>query len=379
MEVTSVEAVPLRRDLDERFANAQKWIDSREYCLVRVEADDGTVGWGECWGPVAGSRELLERRVGPWLVGRDPRAVERLHDELVFDLRSAYHSTVPTGVVSGVDVALWDLRGRALGESVASLLGGRRRDEVRAYATGHFFRDVDSFDRLRTAFAEEAAGHVAAGFDAVKVKIGLARHFPEWGAREDVDLVRAVREAVGDDVRVMADANHAYDRATARRVADGLADLDAFFLEEPMPPEQVDAYAALNAAVDVPLAGGECWAFREEFDRVLDAGAVDYVQPDVTSAGGITSTRRAVDAARSAGVQALPHVFGSAVALGASLQVLATVPGDPMLEFDRTPNPIRDELAVDPITNDGNVVRIPDGPGIGVTPDPDVVDRFRAT
>jgi D-galactarolactone cycloisomerase len=267
MEVTSVEAVPLRRELDERFANAQKWIESREYCLVRVEADDGTVGWGECWGPVAGNRELLERRVGPWLVGRDPLAVERVHDELVFDLRSAYHSTVPTGVVSGVDVALWDLKGKALGESVASLLGGRRRDEVRAYATGHFFRDVDSFDRLRELFAEEAAGHVAAGFDAVKVKIGLNRHFPAWGAREDVDLVRAVREAVGDDVRVMADANHAYDRATARRVAEGLADLDAFFFEEPMPPEHVDAYAALNAAVDVPLAGGECWAFREEFGR----------------------------------------------------------------------------------------------------------------
>jgi D-galactarolactone cycloisomerase len=377
MEVTSVEAVPLRRELDERFANAQKWIESREYCLVRVEADDGTVGWGECWGPVAGNRELLERRVGPWLVGRDPLAVERVHDELVFDLRSAYHSTVPTGVVSGVDVALWDLKGKALGESVASLLGGRRRDEVRAYATGHFFRDVDSFDRLRELFAEEAAGHVAAGFDAVKVKIGLNRHFPAWGAREDVDLVRAVREAVGDDVRVMADANHAYDRATARRVAEGLADLDAFFFEEPMPPEHVDAYAALNAAVDVPLAGGECWAFREEFDRVLDAGAVDYVQPDVTSAGGITSTRRAVDAAGGAGVQALPHVFGSAVALGASLQVLATVPGDPMLEFDRTPNPIRDELAVDPTTNDGNVVPIPDRPGIGVAVDPDVVERFR--
>jgi D-galactarolactone cycloisomerase len=296
----------------------------------------------------------------------------------VFDLRSAYHSTIPAGVVSGVDVALWDLKGKALGESVASLLGGRRRDAVRAYATGHFFRDVDSFDRLRELFAEEAAGHVAAGFDAVKVKVGLARHFPAWGAREDVDLVRAVREAVGDDVRVMADANHAYDRATARRVAEGLAALDVHFFEEPMPPEQVDAYAALNAGGDVPVAGGECWAFREEFDRVLEAGAVDYLQPDVTSAGGITSTRRAVDAALSAGVGALPHVFGSAVALGASLQVLATVPGDPMLEFDRTPNPLRDDLAVDPVTNDGNVVPIPDRPGIGVTLDRDVLERFRA-
>lgn len=377
MEIAAVNAVPLQRDLDERFANAQKWIGSREYCLVRIRADDGTTGWGECWGPVAGNRELIDRRVAPWLVGRDPLAVEQIHDDLVFDLRSAYHSSVPAGVVSGVDLALWDLKGKALDSSVASLLGGRRRDDVEAYATGHFFRDVESFDRLCELYAEEAAGHVDAGFDALKVKIGLDRHFPEWGPCEDVDLVRAVRDEVGGDVRVMVDANHAYDRATARRVADGLADLDCLFFEEPMPPERIDGYAALNAGADIPIAGGECWALKPEFDRVVDADAVGYLQPDVTSAGGITSTRRAVETAHAAGVQALPHVFGSAVALAASLQVLATVPGRPMLEFDRTPNPIRDDLAVDPVTNDGSTVPIPEGPGLGVEIDGAVLDRFR--
>lgn len=377
VKIVSVDAVPLRRELDERFANAQKWIESREYCLVRIEADDGTVGWGECWGPIAGNREVLEERVAPWLAGRDPLAVERIHDELVFDLRSAYHSMIPSGVVSGVDIALWDLKGKALGESVTSLLGGRRRGDVDAYATGHFFRDVDSFKRLQELYTEEAVSHVEAGFDALKVKIGLSRHFPEWGPCEDIDLVRTVREAVGEDVQVMADANHAYDRAAARRVSNRLADLDCFFFEEPMPPEQINAYTTLNAATDVPIAGGECWAFQEEFDRVLDAGAVSYLQPDVTSAGGITSTRRAIEAANAAGVQVLPHVFGSAVALAASLQVLATIPGSPMLEFDRTPNPIREDLAVDPIVNDGSVVPIPNRPGIGINIDASVLERFR--
>ena len=376
MQIQGVEANPLRRSLDGRFANAQKWIDSREYCLVRLTASDGTVGWGECWGPVAGNRELLAEYVAPWLEGRDPSYVEQLHDDLVFALRSSYHSHVPTGVVSGVDIALWDLYAKALGEPVSALVGGRRRDAVRAYATGHFFRDVDDFETLVDAIVAEAESHVAAGFDALKNKIGLARHFP-WGTDEDIALVRAIREAVGDDIRLMTDANHAYDRADARRVGRALADLDVHFFEEPIPPRDIDGYAALNDTLDVSLAGGECWAFVHEFDRVMDAGAVDYVQPDVTSAGGITSTRRVATAAHAANLQCLPHVFGSAVALAASLQVLATVPGTPMLEFDRTPNPIREDLATDPIRIEGNSVPIPDRPGIGVEIDGDVLDEYR--
>jgi len=376
MGVASLEAIPLRRDLDERFANAQKWIDSREYCLVRIEADDGTVGWGECWGPTAGNRGIVEEYVAPWLEGRDPRNVEQIHDDLVYRLRSSYHSYVPVSVVGGVDIALWDLHGKAVGEPVSTLIGGRRRDRVRAYATGHFWGDVDDFETLRADVVEEAEGHVAAGFDALKNKIGLARHFG-WGPEKDVELVAAIREAVGDDVRLMTDANHAYDRADARRVGERLADLDVYFFEEPVPPRDVDGYAALNDALSVSLAGGECWAFTHEFDRVLDVGAVDYVQPDVTSAGGITSTRRVATMADAANVGCLPHVFGSAVALAASLQVLATVPGDPMLEFDRTPNPIREDLAVDPITNEGNSVPIRDRPGLGIEIDEDVLAEFR--
>jgi D-galactarolactone cycloisomerase len=376
MRIDSVEAIPLRRELDERFANAQKWISSREYCLVRVETDDGTVGWGECWGPAAGNRELVAEYVGPWLEGRDPRNVETIHRDLRFELESAFHSFVPASVVSGVDIALWDAYGKTVGEPVSRLLGGRRRDEVRAYATGHFFRETDDFADLRAAIVEEAERHVEAGFDALKNKIGLARHFP-WGCEEDIELVRAIREAVGDDVRLMTDANHAYDAADARWVADRLADLDVHFFEEPVPPRAVDTYRRVNRESDVSLAGGECWAFEHEFERVLDAGAVDFVQPDVTSAGGLTTARRVATLAESHDVQCLPHVFGSAVALAASLQVLATVPGDPMLEFDRTPNPIREDLTANSITNDGNAVPIPNGPGLGIDIDEEVLAEFR--
>jgi D-galactarolactone cycloisomerase len=380
MAIEAVEAIPLRRDLGERFAIAQKWISSREYCLVRVVDSDGTEGWGECWGPVAGNRELIEEYVAPWLEGRDPRNVESIHDDLRFDLRASYHSYVPASVVGGVDIALWDLKGKLLGESVASLLGGRARDAVRAYATGHFWPDVDDFDAVREAVVAEAEGHVDAGFDALKNKIGMERHFPDCGRETDVELVRAIREAVGDDVRLMTDANHAYDAADARWVGRRLADLDVHFFEEPVVPRDLDAYERLNDALDLSLAGGECWAFLDRFDEVIDRGCVDFVQPDVTSAGGLTSTRRIASLADARNVTCLPHVFGSAVALGASLQLIATLQGPPapMLEFDRTPNPIREDLVVDPITDDGGEVPIPDRPGIGVEIDRDVLADFRA-
>ncbi|QLG63459.1 mandelate racemase/muconate lactonizing enzyme family protein [Halorarum salinum] len=379
MEIEDVEAVPIRRELDGRFANAQKWIGSREYCLVRVTAADGTVGWGECWGPVAGNREVIEEYVAPWLRGREVEGVEQVHDDLRFALRSSYHSYLPVSALSGVDIALWDLYGKRLGVPAAELLGGRRREAVPAYATGHFWPDVDSFEAVRESVVEEAVGHVEAGFGALKNKIGMTRHpeFP-YGWEEDVELVRAIREAVGDDVLLATDANHAYDRATAERVGHALADFDVHFFEEPIEPRRLDGYVDLNAAIEVPVAGGECWAFEGGFEEVVRRGGVAYAQPDVTSAGGLTATRRIAALAAAHNVQCLPHVFGSAVALAASLQALAAIPGDPMLEFDRTPNPIRDELAVDPVELDGTSVPIPDRPGIGVEIDPDVLAEFRA-
>ena len=375
MEIETVDTVPLRRELDERFANAQKWIDSREYCLVRIETGDGIVGWGECWGPVAGNREIVDEYVTPWLTGKRVDSVEEIHDELIFKLRSSYHSYVPASVVSGIDIALWDAYGKSTGRSVSRLLGGRRRDEVKAYATGHFFSDVSEFEELRSRIVEEARGHVDAGFTALKQKIGLSRHFP-WGEKEDLELVRAVRDAVGDEIGLMADANHAYDLATAKRVAKGLEEFDVRFFEEPVRPE-IEYYSNLAEDVTIPLASGESWAFQHEFNRAFSENTIEYAQPDVTSAGGLTSTRRVATLADSENVQCVPHVFGSAVALAASLQVIATVRGEPMLEFDRTPNPIREDLAVDPITNDGDSVSIPDEPGLGVEIDETVLESFR--
>jgi D-galactarolactone cycloisomerase len=374
--IRSVETVPLRSTLEEPFGYAQAWVGERTALLVRIEADDGTVGWGECWGPIAGTRETITDLLAPMIEGEDPTAVRRLHREMYDATRAAYQSIVPLPAISGVDVALWDLRGKLAGESVASLLGGRRREDVRAYATGHYFKHDASLAEQYDRIAAEAAEN-ADRLGAVKAKIGLSH--VGYGPEEDVELVRRIREAVGEDVHVMADANYAYDAATARRVGRALEDLDVYWFEEPVPPEDHDGYAALSDALDVRVTGGECHTPAEIAD-LLAAGALDVVQPDVCNVGGLSSASDIATRAEAAGTPVVPHVWGTPVAIAASLQLIATFDGqaEPWLEFDNSSNPLREDLGVDgfDVSDDGRV-SVPDGPGLGIEIDPDGLEKHR--
>ncbi|WP_152042534.1 mandelate racemase/muconate lactonizing enzyme family protein [Salinigranum salinum] len=372
--IERVETVPLEASLDEPFGYAQEWVTTRTALLVRIEASDGTVGWGECWGPIAGTRETVERLFAPHLEGQSPDAVERLSEDLHDRGRAAYQSIVPLPALSGVDLALWDLAGKLAGVPVSRLLGGARRDAVRAYATGHYFRHDADLDEQYADIAAEAEANAGA-LGAVKAKIGL--QLLGYGPEEDVELVRRIRQAVGDDVTLMVDANYAYDAGTARTVGRGLEELDVYWFEEPVPPEDVAGYAALRDALDVRIAGGEChtpWEFRHLFER----GGLDVAQPDVCNVGGLTAARRVAAMAREFGVPVVPHVWGTPVAIAASLHLVATLPGRPWLEFDRSANPLREELAGTPVTPDADGrLAVPDGPGLGVEIDPAALDRYR--
>ncbi|MFC4360361.1 mandelate racemase/muconate lactonizing enzyme family protein [Halobium salinum] len=374
VSIENVEAVGVEAPVEEPFGYAQAWVETRSAVLVRIEADDGTVGWGECWGPVAGTRETVASLLGPALVGESPLDVERLHRDLYDRARAAYQSTVPLPALSGLDLALWDLKGTLLGVPVATLLGGRERDAVDAYATGHYFRPTDDLEEQYASICDEATANADA-FGRVKLKVGLALlgHGPD----EDLELVRRVRDRVGPDVDLMVDANYAYDRPTARRIGRELGALDVCWFEEPVRPTDHDGYERLSRTLDVPVAGGECHG-PAALDRLLSRGALDIVQPDVCNVGGLTPAREVADGTRRAGVPLVPHVWGTPVALAASLQLLATLPGDPPLEFDRSANPLREELATDPIeADDEGRVTVPEGPGLGVELEPDAVERYR--
>jgi len=372
VEVEDVEVISLSAPLDEPFGYAQEWVESRTATLVRVTASDGTVGWGECWGPVAGNRGIVEELLADVVLGASPLDNERLYEDLYGAGRAAFQSFVPLSAVSGLDLALWDLKGKLLGQPASALLGGRRRDSVRSYATGHYFRpDVDLEEQYDRIVAE--ARRNADRLGAVKLKVGLG--LTGYGPDEDVELVRRVREAVGPETALMVDANYAYDTSAARRVGEAIAQFDVEWFEEPVAPENVEGYAHLRDVLGVPVAGGECHA-PHEFERLFAAGGLDVAQPDVCNVGGLTAAARVARSAGDRGVPVVPHVWGTPVALAASLHLIVTLPGRPWLEFDRSPNPLREELSPTSFEPEDGQVAIADGAGFGIEIDESALDRY---
>jgi D-galactarolactone cycloisomerase len=207
MKITGIRTHVLSAALSQPFAYSRAWYDTRTAMLVEIETDDGLTGWGECYGPAAMTAAVVNG-VAPWLIGEDPLRTDFLWQMIYARLRDHGQKGVVIEGLSGIDIALWDIKGKHFGVPVYQLLGGPVRHEVQAYATGLYRRK--SGDPLRY-LAEEAAGYVADGFKAVKLKVG-------FGVAEDAAVTRAVREAIGPGIALMVDANHAYDVSAATRL-----------------------------------------------------------------------------------------------------------------------------------------------------------------
>jgi D-galactarolactone cycloisomerase len=378
MRIARVETIPLKQDLDEPFGNGQGWTTSRQYLIVRVVAEDGTEGYGECWGPIAGNDRVVEDVIGPLIIGRSATATGRLWEEIHFKLRWAYHSFAPYSALSGVDIALWDLKGKLLGVPVHELLGGAFRESVPAYATGHYFRKVSSLDEQIAAVLKEAESHIRDGFDTLKLKIGLK--LLGWGVDADVALMRSLHESVGSRASLMIDANCAYTAPEALKVGRAAEELGIIWFEEPLPPDDLSGYSELTSKLDVPVAAGESWALLSGFHEVFTRRCVSVAQPDVSSAGGITEVKRIADFAHALNVSCIPHVWGTPIAMAASLHVLSTLPGQALLEFDRSDNRIRESLLPEAMkVGDDSSVKVPTKPGLGIDLQPEQLEPFLAT
>jgi D-galactarolactone cycloisomerase len=225
--------------------------------------------------------------------------------------------------------------------------------------------------------AEEMGGHAAAGFHAMKIKIG-------FDVKEDLEVIRAVRAAIGDDCRLMIDGNHGYTANEAVYVGQRAAEYGIDWFEEPVVPEQLGAYRDVRARQPIPLAGGETWHTRWGYREALETRAIDIAQPDLCGVGGFTEARCVVDLAALYGVRVVPHVWGTAVQLAAALQFMSamvpdpvrTNPIEPIMEFDRTHNPFRQAIAVEPIEHENGVVAVPDKPGLGIEINRDALRDF---
>jgi D-galactarolactone cycloisomerase len=373
MRIAEVRTHVLEAPLSEPFAWSFNSTAARSTCLVEIICEDGTIGWGECFGP-AGLNAAVVAAFRPHLIGADPLASDRLWLHLYNHFRDQGQRGLTVTALSGVDVALWDIKGKHFEAPIHVLMGGPVRTEVAAYATGTYRRgNADPLGYI----VEEVKGYVREGFPAVKLKIG-------FGVAEDAALVRACREAVGPRVGLMLDANHGYDVVEAIALGRKVADCDIGWFEEPVVPEDLESYVEVRRGQPIPVAGGETWFTRWNFREVFNARAVDIAQPDICAAGGLSETKKIADMASAFGVRCVPHVWGTGVGLATALQLLAVLPHnpprhtplEPVLEFDRSEHPFRQAVLSAPIEHEGGIVRVPKGPGLGIAVDRTALERF---
>ena len=377
MLITNIEGFNLSSSLERPFGWSNGWISARVVGLLKIETDEGITGWGE--GYVGARGDFVKQLFGDLLIGADPLNRNALWQGM---FNRVYNGNNAGGfggsAISAVDIALWDIAGKAAGQSVSDLLGGRIRDKVAVYATGLYYTEGEFPTRL----LDEATMYVELGFKGMKTKIG------GLPIAEDVRRVAAIRGAIGDDIRLMVDANQAYPASTAIRIGNQLAAYDITWFEEPVNAKDVDAYLQVQAAVPMPVAGGENLRTRYEFKDFFARRAYDIAQPDVVNAGGITEMRNIAMTANSYGILVNPHVWGSPVMIAASLHLASTIPPcppayeprpyeqEPVMEFDRTPSGIREGITVEPFDQQDGFITVPTAPGLGVEIDEDAVRRL---
>ncbi|TCK24421.1 mandelate racemase/muconate lactonizing enzyme family protein [Pseudonocardia endophytica] len=335
----------------------------RDAVIVKVVTDEGVVGWGEAHhGRAPGTvAHLVSTTVRELVVGRDPLDVVGAWDA-VYRSQLASHGTGAAAAMalSGVDMALWDIRGRAAGMPLCALLGGARRP-VPAYAGGVAMGHQPPGDLVA-----EAVPLVEQGYRALKLRVGDR---PD----RDLERVRAVRDAVGDDVVLLTDANTGYDLADVRAVTPELERLDVGWLEEPFPAHDHRSYAAAARLTRIPLAAGENHYTRFEFHRLVEDGVLSVLQPDLSKAGGVTEVARIAAMASAWKVPVHPHSSMTGLNMAATIHLLAAIDNAGYFEADVSrPNRFRDELVSTPweLAPDGTVTPLP-GPGIGVEVDED--------
>ncbi len=386
MKITRIISHVLQYDMPEVLGYSQQYYDKRTTHLVEVQTDEGVTGWGECFGPgnvAIANKSIVEKVIQPMILGMDPLDKDVIWHKVYNLLRDHGQSGMPIQALSGVDIALWDITGKISDLPLHKLVGGAHRASVPCYGYGMMLRD-EPISNLASRFEDEAAKIKEMGFTATKMKTG-------FGPKPDVKLCEAVRRGVGDDFPFMVDANHAYTTSDAFFVGRALEELDAYWFEEPVAPEDIDGYRELRTSLKVNISGGETVFNRWAWRSLLENRGIDIAQPEVCALGGVSEFLRVLALCHAHFTPVVNHVWGSAIAVATNLHLLAAMPPipgglhpwEPMLEFDTTDNKFRDDLLTVPLeiqnqvkANNGRVM-IPTGPGLGVEPDRDFIDHYR--
>ncbi len=368
MKITEVETLHLRLPVVQEVA------DGTQDCLVvRVHTDAGLTGLGEVVSCSYVARAVIDApRSAPFRHGLASIVKGMEADDIDGISRAMIEGTAwygPGGVtrqaMSGIDMALWDLRGKAMGVPVRALLSETPVDAVPCYASV-------LWPQRPELTAESARGFLEQGYRAVKY--GWAPMGPD----PDLDeaLVAAARDALGSEIDLMVDAGRAWDVETALERVERFQKYDVSWLEEPLSPYDTIGYRTLSESSSIPIAAGEALTLVEEYENLLNGGRIQVVQPDLGRVGGITGGTQIAASAQDTGAWTVPHAFGTGILLAASAQWAATFE-KPMTEFTRAPSPLAQDLVPHRMRFQDGKLHLTDAPGLGVELDTQVVEAYR--
>ncbi len=391
MRITDIRTIAVEVNLKQTVFDANYTMATKPALLVEVHTDQGLIGIGEAahfGGPMASTAQVIEHELKSYLIGENPNDIERLWERMHRRAYKHARGGIVIAAISGIDIALWDLRGKMANMPVWRLLGGYRK-RVPAYATGGFYAEGKGVPEL----VAEMESYVKAGFRAVKMKVGRnsgiemsalrasnERGIAEVSLATDIERVAAVREAIGPEIRLAVDANGAWDVATAVKMGRAMEPFDIYWYEEPVWPDDVDGSREVAEKTSIAVAGYETCSYGiVDFARYISARAVHFVQPDVAWAGGLTESLKIAHLAQAANLPIAPHIHGSAVAVAAGLHLLAAVRNGSMAETVFPAHELMTELVREPLTLDpsSGEIELSERPGLGIELDPETVQRFR--
>ena len=386
MKITSIKSHVLRYELDKELGYSQQYYKHRTAHLVEVETDEGITGWGECFGPgniALANKYIVEKVIQPLIKGDDPLKKEYIWHKVYNLLRDSGQKGMPIQALSGIDIALWDILAKKSNLPLYQLLGGKTNDKIPVYGYGMMLQKK-TVDELCELFKNEASQIKEKNFKAMKMKIGM-------GPKEDLKLVSAVRDTIGSEFKLMVDANHAYNKNDALYVGKGLDEMNIYWFEEPVAPEDYDGYKELKEKLKTNIAGGEAEFTKYGWNQLLKNNCIDIAQPEVCGLGGITEYLKVSALAQSNFIPIVNHVWGSALSVAVNLHLLTTLPDMPgglfptksMLEFDTTEkNIFITDLAeekfsiLDQVKNKNGFASPLENIGIGINPNKDFIKKY---
>lgn len=385
MKITNVEAFWLRCPIptEKQHRSDYGLLTDFDMTLVVVTTDTGLQGFGEAKAAVGSSGvcasivTCVEKELKPLLIGQDARHISRIWELIYNGSRDHYALSrgrkfpilgrrgLTISAMSGIDTALWDIKGKALGVPVVELLGGACRDKMQCYASGGWA----NADKI----GEQLRGYVSKGFQGVKMRVGVM----DETVKESVKRVQAAREALGDGIKLMTDAHGTFSVPEAKQFCRGVEDCNLYWFEEPISPDNRHGTAEVRAATSIPIAAGESEYTAFDVRDLIEVRALDVVQPDSAIIGGITEAMRVAHLAHTHQLELAPHCWGSAFSFMAGVNVAFAAPSAVVIEFSLGGNPMMYDLVNEKIEVQNGMIEAPKAAGLGLTPNWDFVKEFK--